>query len=1179
MGMDIRQLLTKRILVLDGAMGTMIQQKGLTEADFRGDVCPNHQQDLAGNNDFLSLTQPAIIEDIHRTYFEAGADIVETNTFSSTFIAQADYGTEHLTYDINVAAARLARRAADDYSTPDRPRFVAGSLGPTNKTASISPRVEDPGFRDISFQTLCDAYDEQARGLLDGGADLLLVETVFDTLNAKAAIFAILKLLKARGDKTPLMISGTVTDASGRMLSGQTPEAFYHSISHGLPLSVGLNCALGADLMRPHLEELAGVAECFVSAHPNAGLPNAFGEYDETPDQMAAKLAEFADAGFVNIIGGCCGTTPEHIRAIADAMESKKPRALSIHPPRLHLSGLEPLTVTPELNFVNIGERTNVTGSRRFARLIRNGEHAEALSVALDQVKGGAQIIDINMDDALLDSEAEMVRFLNLVASEPDISRVPIMLDSSKWTVLEAGLQCIQGKGVVNSISLKEGEETFLSQARLIRQYGAAVVVMAFDEQGQAVTVERRQEIYQRAFRLLTEEVLMPPEDIIFDPNILTVATGIDEHRDLARSFIESIAWIREAFPDSHISGGISNVSFSFRGNETLREAMHSAFLYHAIRAGLHMGIVNAGQLTVYDDIDSDLLERIEDVLLNRRDDATERLVDAADSVTQKSSRSHDDLEWREGTVAERLQHALVKGITDHIVADTAEALDAADSALSVIEGPLMDGMNNVGDLFGAGRMFLPQVVKSARVMKQAVAYLEPFMEKGDDEGRGAGVIVMATVKGDVHDIGKNIVGVVLGCNNYSIIDLGVMVPADRILSAIAEHKPDMVGLSGLITPSLDEMVHVAAELKRTGADLPVLIGGATTSALHTAVRIAPASDNMVLHVKDASRAVGVVGRVINDAAALAPELRDDQANLAEKHKARVASKELLSIEAARSRARPYPDVAAPTPNQLGITTWDTLDLEALRALIDWTPFFHTWEIAGSYPAILDDDTKGEQARSLLGDANALLDRIISENLLQARGAVGLFAAEPSNEDVHVFTDATRVSEPTTLHFERQRKPNAAGQPQLCLADYLAESGDHIGVFAVSAGHGVASLVREFEAQDDDYSAIMIRALADRLAEAAAEWLHREIRRETWGYALNENLSLRELLRNKYDGIRPAPGYPACPDHSEKQKLFALLDGDSQPAGVSLTETFAMTPAASVSGYLFANPDARYFGV
>ena len=1186
----LSELLAKRIVILDGAMGTMIQQRTLEEADFRGERFADWERDLKGHNDLLGITQPEVIGSIHRAYLEAGADIIETNTFNSTRIALADYGMESLAYELNVANAKLARAAADDVmaAAPGRQCFVAGAIGPTNRTASISPDVNDPAFRAVTYDQLVEAYVEQAKGLVEGGADVLLVETVFDSLNSRAALFALESLFDTLGQRLPVMLSFTITDQSGRTLSGQTVEAYWNSVANIDLLSVGINCALGPQEMRSHIDELSGIAPVNISAHPNAGMPNPLlpTGFPETPESFAPQLREWAANGWLNIVGGCCGTTPEHIRRIAEAVSDCAPRRLAKPEPWLRLSGMEALTVRPESNFTNIGERNNVTGSPRFAKLIKNDQYEDALAVARQQVENGAQIIDVNMDESMLDSEAAMVRFLNLIASEPDISRVPIMVDSSKWSVIEAGLKCLQGKGIVNSISLKEGEEPFLKQARLIRRYGAAVVVMAFDEKGQADNTERRVEICTRCYDLLTREVGFPPQDIIFDPNILTVATGMEEHNDYGVSFIEATRLIKSTLPLAKVSGGVSNISFSFRGNNGVREAMHSAFLYHAIRAGLDMGIVNAGMLEVYEEISPDLLERVEDVLLNRRPDATERLVDFAETVKQQGKSEKVADAWREGTVEERLSHALVKGIVEHIVVDTEEARQKLGRPIHVIEGPLMDGMNIVGDLFGAGKMFLPQVVKSARVMKKAVAYLQPFMEeeKAETGLSSRGKILMATVKGDVHDIGKNIVGVVLRCNNYEVIDLGVMVPCDKVLKAARKEKVDMIGLSGLITPSLDEMGHVAKEMQREGFTLPLLIGGATTSRVHTAVKIAPAYERGTLHVLDASRAVGVVGKLLSengcdDFIAANAKLQDE---LREKHYSKRKAKPLLPIAEARARA---PRIAwraddIPQPEFTGVRVEDDFPLETLVEFIDWSPFFHAWELQGRYPKIFDDATVGEKAKELFDDAKELLDRIVGEKLFTAKCAYGFFPANRVGDDVELFTDDTRTKRLAKFHFLRQQNDKVSEENH-SLADFIAPSetgmADHIGAFAVTAGHGVEELAKAFEADNDDYNAIMAKALGDRLAEAFAECLHARVRRE-WGYGADESLSSDELIREKYRGIRPAAGYPACPDHTEKRLLWELLDAEKQ-TGISLTESYAMWPASSVSGLYFAHPRAKYFGV
>jgi 5-methyltetrahydrofolate--homocysteine methyltransferase len=1191
---QLRTALQRRILVLDGAMGTMIQSYGLEEKDFRGDRLATHPKELRGNNDLLVLTRPDLIEEIHRAYLEAGADLIETNTFNSQAISQADYGTEALVYDLNIAAARIARRAAAAYTarTPDRPRFVIGVLGPTNRTASLSPDVNDAAFRNVKFSGLAAAYRVQADGLLDGGVDALMVETVFDTLNCKAALFAVRGLLEERGltDQVPVMVSGTITDASGRTLSGQTVEAFWNSIRHANLFSVGLNCALGAAQLRPYLDELSGIAEVPVSCHPNAGLPNAFGGYDQTPEAMAALVREFAAAGFLNIVGGCCGTTPAHIRAIAAAVTGRAPRALPTIAPICRLSGLEPLNIRPDTLFVNIGERTNVTGSSRFAAVIKAGDYEAALQVARQQVENGAQIIDVNMDEGMLDAPAAMERFLRLVAAEPDIAKVPVMVDSSRWEALLAGLQNLQGKGIVNSISLKEGEAEFLKKARLVRRYGAAAVVMAFDEQGQADSADRKVEICARAYRLLTEQAGFPPEDIIFDPNIFAVATGIEEHNTYALAYLEAVRRIKETLPRALVSGGVSNLSFAFRGSPEVREAMHSAFLYHAIKAGMDMGIVNAGQLAVYEDIPPELLTAVEDVLFNRRPDATERLTALAGRYGGSTAVAKEDAAWRALPVTERLKHALIAGITDHIEADVEEARRRAGRPIEVIEGPLMDGMNVVGDLFGAGKMFLPQVVKSARVMKKAVAYLIPYLEAEQQAAGGVrrnGTVVMATVKGDVHDIGKNIVGVVLRCNNYDVIDLGVMVPAQKILDTARERGADVIGLSGLITPSLDEMVHVAKEMTRQGFALPLLIGGATTSRAHTAVKIAPAYAGPAIHVLDASRGVGVVSQL------LSPERRDgflretarEYDTLRAQHGARDADRVILPLGEARRRSL-HVDWTAydpPEPRRPGVTVLADYPLAELVPYIDWTPFFQTWELKGSYPAILEDSVVGEPARKLFADGRALLERLVGrERLLQARAVLGLFPTNALGDDVEIYTGEDRKTVRAVMHGIRQQFEKGPGRPNLCLADFIApkESGkrDWIGAFAVTAGVGLDRVVAAFERDHDDYASIMAKALADRLAEALAERLHERVRREFWGYAAEEQLDTAALVAERYRGIRPAPGYPACPDHTEKRAVFDLLDA-TRATGITLTESYAMLPAAAVSGWYFSHPESQYFGV
>jgi 5-methyltetrahydrofolate--homocysteine methyltransferase len=1166
---ELRRILEQRILVIDGAMGTMIQRYGLDEAAYRGELFASHPRDLKGAADVLCLTRPQVIEEIHRAYLEAGADIIETNTFNAQAISFEDYALEPWVYDINRAAAQIARRAADAFSTPDRPRFVAGSMGPTNRTASLSPDVSNPAFRAVTFDQLVDAYYEQVRGLVDGGADILVPETTFDTLNLKAALFAIEKYFADTGITLPVIASITITDASGRTLSGQTVEASWISISHAPLLAVGMNCALGAKEMRPHIEELAGLAPIFISCYPNAGLPNALGEYDETPQTMSELLRDFAENNWINLIGGCCGTTPDHIRAIAEAVKGLPPRVPQPVEKHLRLSGLEPLVVREDSNFIMVGERTNITGSPKFAQLIKGGDLEGALRIARQQIEGGANILDVNMDEGMLDSEKVMTEFLHLVVSEPEISRVPLMIDSSKWSVIEAGLKCVQGKAVVNSISLKEGEAKFREQATLVKRYGAAVIVMAFDEQGQADTTERKVAIGARAYDILVNEVGFDPTDIIFDTNVLTVATGIEEHNDYGVAFIESVRRLREKFPLTNSSGGISNVSFSFRGNKTVREAMHAAFLYHAIKAGLTMGIVNAGQLSIYEEIPKDLLELVEDVLLNRRADATERLLAYADSIKgQDQQIEKQAAAWRSGTIEERLSHALVQGIVDHLDADVEEARATYPNALSIIEGPLMDGMNIVGNLFGAGKMFLPQVVKSARVMKKAVAYLLPFMEaeklkSGDTSARGK--VLLATVKGDVHDIGKNIVGVVLGCNNYEVIDLGVMVPADKILDTATRENVDIVGLSGLITPSLDEMVHVAREMERRKIVKPLMIGGATTSKLHTAVKIAPRYSNITVHVLDASRAVGVVSSLLSS------EKRDDFAAATRseyeglRERQQTKSVKLLTLAEARARRFVPSGAPAPSPAQFGVQRFDDVPLSEIEPFIDWSPFFAAWELRGRYPQILDEP----RARELYDDARKLLHEIIEKRLLRASAAFGLWRARRNGDDIELL-DAN-----ATFHTLRQQQETNTGQ-NLALADFVSPDGDDtVGAFAVTAGIGVDELVAHFQRDHDDYNSIMTKALADRLAEALAEKLHRDVRR-AW-YAPDENLSPDALTAEKYRGIRPAPGYPACPDHTEKQTIFALLGAGK--IGMQLTESCAMMPAASVSGFYFGHPAAHYFSV
>jgi 5-methyltetrahydrofolate--homocysteine methyltransferase len=1183
----LEALLEERILVIDGAMGTMLQARGLEEADFRSERLREQPGELKGDNELLVLTRPDVVAQVHDAYCAAGADIIETNTFGATRVAQADYGTEALSHELNVEAARLARRVADAWSarTPDKPRFVAGALGPTPRTLSISPDVNDAAYRNLSFDELEAAYAEQARGLVEGGVDLLLIETIFDTLNAKAAIVAIRKLFEELGRELPVMISVTITDRSGRTLSGQTVEAFWTSVAHARPLSVGINCSLGADEMRPFLAELADFAPVPISCYPNAGLPNAFGGYDQSPEEMAARLREFAESGLVNLVGGCCGTTDAHIRAIAEAVADLAPR----RPPARDrgvtvFSGLETYTIRPDSNFTMIGERTNVTGSRRFANLVKKGDYESALGVALDQVRNGANLLDVNMDEGMLESAQVMTTFLNLVATEPEVARVPIVVDSSKWEVLEAGLKCIQGKGVVNSISLKEGEEDFLRKARAVQRYGAGVVVMAFDEAGQADTTERKAAICQRAYRLLTEQAGFDPRDIVFDPNVLAIATGIEEHADYAVAFIEATRIIKETCPGARVSGGISNLSFSFRGNEVVREAIHTAFLYHAIAAGLDMGIVNAGQIGVYEDIPQDLLQRVEDILWNRRPDATERLVEFAETVKGSARRQEIDLSWREKSVEERLSHALVHGIVDWIEEDTEEARQKHPRPLSVIEGPLMDGMGIVGDLFGAGKMFLPQVVKSARAMKRAVAYLTPFMEEEKDAaGTGArGRIVMATVKGDVHDIGKNIVGVVLGCNNYEVIDLGVMVHCDRILDTAVERDCDLIGLSGLITPSLDEMVHVAREMERRSIDKPLLIGGATTSRQHTAVKIAPRFSGPTLHVHDASRAVGVVSGLLDprQRVQLDADNRREQERLRFVYEGRQSHPLLPWAEARANRLRiDWKPEDLPEPAFLGARVVEP-GLEELTDYIDWTFLFAAWELKGKYPKILDHPKYGEAAREVFHNAQRLLRRIVDEKLLAPRGVYGFWPAACEGEDLVLYGDEDRGEVVARFPMLRQQARQPEGKPNRSLADYLAPAGsglrDHLGAFAVTAGLGAAELAADFERAHDDYSAIMAKALADRLAEAFAEYLHARARRD-WSYGAGEELSNEDLIAERYRGIRPAFGYPACPDHTEKRTLFALLDAPA--LGIELTESCVMTPAASVSGLYFAHPQARYFSV
>lgn len=1189
---NLKNILKQRILVLDGAMGTLIQRHKLTEEQFRGELLKDHPVEIKGNNDLLVLTQPEIIKEIHRQYFESGSDIVETNTFNSTAISQADYQTEHLVYKINFEAAKIAKEVALKFTQkdPDKPRFVAGALGPTNKTLSLSPDVMDAGFRAVSFDQMKDAYKEQARGLIDGGADILLVETIIDTLNSKAALFGILELMEETGKELPIMISGSIIDMSGRTLSGQNTEAFWISISHTKNLlSVGLNCSLGASQMRSFISELSRIADTFVSLYPNAGLPNEFGGYDETPNSMASVLEDYLKAGYVNIIGGCCGTTPEHVRYFSDVAKKFKPREIPKVEPYLRLSGLEPLILRPDSNFINIGERTNVTGSKKFARLIKEGNYDEALSVAREQVENGAQILDINMDEGLINSEEAMTKFLNLLAVEPDIARIPIMIDSSKWSVLEAGLKCLQGKGIVNSISLKEGEEIFKEHASKILRYGAAVIVMAFDEEGQADTYERKIKICERAYKILTEEVRLPAHDIIFDPNIFAVATGIEEHNQYALNYFEAVRWIKKNLPYSKVSGGVSNVSFSFRGNDKVREAMHSAFLYHAIEAGMDMGIVNAGQLAVYEEIPKDLLELVEDVLLNRRLDATERLVDYANKIIKEKKVEKAEVEWRNLSVEERLTYSLINGITDYIEIDSEEATQKYSSALEIIEGPLMNGMNVVGDLFGSGKMFLPQVVKSARVMKKAVAYLIPRLEAEKDKDNikeSNSTILLATVKGDVHDIGKNIVGVVLGCNNYDVIDLGVMVPSDKILSTAIEKKVDIIGLSGLITPSLDEMVHVAKEMERLGLNIPLLIGGATTSRIHTAVKIAPEYSHTAVHVLDASKSVNVVSNLLSES--LKPnfteEIKSEYSRLRDEHYKRKFVREYLPLDAARRNklTLDWQNYSVHKPNNSGLTVLNDVNLSTIRNYIDWTPFFSTWELKGRYPEIFDDSKYGNEAKRIYNDANKLLDKIINEKNLTANAVVGLFPANSVEDDIEIFSDESRTGIQATLHTLRQQIIKSENIPNLALADYIApkQSGvnDYIGMFAVTSGIGIEKLIGEFEKKHDDYNVIMTKAVADRLAEAFAEYLHEKVRKQIWGYSRDEKFENKDLIKEEYRGIRPAPGYSAQPDHSEKLAIWKLLDVEKQ-AGISLTESLAMYPAASVCGLYFAHPESKYFSV
>jgi len=1186
---DIKKILKERILVLDGAMGTMIQRYKLEEEDFRGERFKDHKHSLKGNNDILSITRPEIIKEIHTKYFQAGADIAETNTFSSTSIAQSDYKMEDIVYELNFQSAKIAKEVANEFTVrePHKPRFVAGSIGPTNRTASLSPDVNDPGYRAVTFDELVSAYYEQAKGLYDGGVDLLLVETVFDTLNAKAALFGIEKLFIEKGKRIPVMVSGTITDASGRTLSGQTVEAFLYSVSHIDLLSIGFNCALGAKQLRPHISTISEKSDLFVSAHPNAGLPNEFGEYDETPESTALQIEEFLKEDLINIIGGCCGTTPEHIKAIAEVAKNYKPRVPPETDHRPRFSGLEPLVVYEGSNFVNVGERTNVTGSVKFKKFIVEGNYEEALTIARHQVEGGAQVIDVNMDEGMLDSEEVMTKFLHLIASEPDISKLPVMIDSSKWSVIEAGLKCVQGKAIVNSISMKEGVEKFKEHAQKIRMYGAAVIVMAFDEKGQADTYEKKIDICKRAYDILTKEVGFPPEDIIFDPNILTVATGIEEHNNYAVDYMNAAKWIKENLPGALVSGGVSNISFSFRGNNVVREAMHSAFLYHAIKAGMDMGIVNPGMIEVYEEIPKDFLELVEDVLLNRRPDATERLVEFADNIKHKGKVQTRDDSWRNQDVKTRLTHALVKGIVEFIDEDTEEARQLFDKPIQVIEGPLMDGMNVVGDLFGEGKMFLPQVVKSARVMKKAVAYLLPFIEASKEEGaKPKGKILLATVRGDVHDIGKNIVGVVLGCNNYDVIDLGVMVSSEKILETARNEKVDIIGLSGLITPSLDEMVHVAKEIEREGFDIPLLIGGATTSKVHTAVKIEQNyKRGQTIHVLDASRSVPVVGNLLgNKKDNYVKDIKTEYENLREHHlKNRIQKPYRTYSEALKNKLSLDFNVEnISVPAFTGIKVFEDYPLEEISHYIDWTPFFRTWELAGKYPEILEDKIVGEHAQNLFNDAKELLGKIIKEKWLQAKAVIGIWNANSDGDDIEIYTDENRNTTENIIHTLRQQGQKSAGLPNISLSDFIApkDSGkkDYIGGFAVTTGIGIEKQIQKFEDDKDDYNKIMLQALADRLAEAFAELMHKKVRTEYWGYSMNEKLDNDELIKEKYRGIRPAPGYPACPDHLEKITLFKLLDAEKN-TGIKLTESLAMYPASSVSGLYFAHPESRYFGL
>ncbi len=1184
----LKQQLSQRILFLDGAMGTMIQSYNLEEKDYRGERFAEWECDLKGNNDLLSLTQPEIIKAIHKAYFDVGVDIVETNTFNATSIAMADYKMESLAYEINLESVRIAKEVAAEVTAlnPEKPRFVAGTLGPTNRTASMSPEVNDPGFRNISFDELVEAYTEALRGMCDAGVDIILIETIFDTLNAKAAIFAVEQYFDVLGYKLPVMISGTITDASGRTLSGQTAPAFWNSLSHVDPISIGFNCALGATELRQYIEEVSNIADTHISAHPNAGLPNEFGEYDETPEEMAKEIADWAKQGYLNIIGGCCGTSPEYIKAIIDEVQKYPPRKIPIIEKQCRLSGLEPQNITADSLFVNVGERTNITGSAKFKRLIVDGDFETALEVAKDQVENGAQIIDINMDEGMLESKEAMVRFLHLIASEPDIAKVPIMLDSSKWDILEAGLKCMQGKGIVNSISIKEGEENFIKQANLIRRYGAAMIVMAFDEEGQADTMARKIEICQRAYKILTEVVNFPPEDIIFDPNIFAIATGIDEHNNYGVDFIEATREIKKTCPHALISGGVSNVSFSFRGNNLVREAIHAVFLYHAIKAGMGMGIVNAGQLAIYEDISDELRKAVEDVVLNRNPDATEAMLEMAQKYQGEGGEAKkEDLEWRNWSVSKRIEHALVKGNADYIVEDAEQARIEAERPLHVIEGPLMDGMNVVGDLFGEGKMFLPQVVKSARVMKKAVAHLMPFMDAEKEGGlQTNGKILMATVKGDVHDIGKNIVGVVLQCNNYEVIDIGVMVPAEQILRKAKDENVDIIGLSGLITPSLDEMVHVAKEMQRQGFEIPLMIGGATTSRAHTAVKIEQNYHAPTIYVTDASRSVGVVSSLLSDELKeeYVTKMRKEYEQVRERHKGRKAKVKQHSLENARLNKFKGESHKPVKPTFLGTKVIDSLSLDVLIPYIDWTPFFQTWELSGKYPAILKDEVVGDTAVKLFDDARAMLDQIVSEKWLTAKAVIGFFPANSVDDDIELYTDESRTEVLEILHHLRQQNVKAPGRANFCLSDFIAskDSGkaDYIGGFAVTAGIGIEEKIAQFEKDHDDYNSIMLKALADRLAEAFAEYLHEQVRKDYWGYAADETHESAQLISEAYKGIRPAPGYPACPDHTEKAKLFELLNVTASTS-IELTESFAMFPTAAVSGWYLSHPESQYFNV